>query len=273
MFDPYHIGRLDRNNVEVINIIKNAQTMSNALHWQPFKAIVFIQGHKHAMICKPNRKEKRDQIVADRLKYLFKINPMHTVGVKLNFIFIKNEVIDCDFIEYFMFASSLEDIHNEIEPLTLDAYFNEHIGLSPMYLWPSYAFELELMKIIAFRYIIGNSTTHEKHILIKNDMPLSISETHISSATPQKTLHPILKTININVFKDVQSEFQILFDRDYMRGIILQTRQPEQDLKHLRPKGSITVKATRIAEIMEERYDIITTCKPKDMLNLIFKIR
>ena len=50
-----------------------------------------------------------------------------------------------------------------------------------------------------------------------------------------------------------------------MRGILLQTEQPERNIKRYKPKGPTHVPVLRIAILMEERVDVIRTSSFKEL--------
>uniref|UniRef100_A0A6C0CI26 Uncharacterized protein n=1 Tax=viral metagenome TaxID=1070528 RepID=A0A6C0CI26_9ZZZZ len=254
MFDPCFIGKVEAENVQLEAILPSLR------HVQCFRAVVTLQGNRHRLLLKPNISGKRDQIVADRLKYLFGMKPMHVFGLLLNFLYRRGERQDCDWFEYFAISTA-----NQSGYQTLDK-----IRLTP--LAQELAFQVELCKVVMFRYVIGTSQTEDEHILVRESPQLevlSISETVITSLCPSREFLRSLSFISVEAWRKAQVEIMQCFDYDYERGIILQTRQLERDIKRRRPKGQLTMKARDIATMIEDRLSLVTTCDVNEILNMM----
>ena len=252
MFDPNYIGEVACKDIEILHVLPGRPGK-----WQLFEAIVILQGNRHKMLFKPNAGAKRDQLVADRLKYLFKLRPMHTVACRLNFGYQQNEKLELEgLLEYFMFAD-ISPIEGNLGTIEFDSQPDE--------------FKIEVYKIIMFRFILGLMKTSDDHILIREGMPVSISEMVITSSLPSREFVScyINETTSLSLLRQAQVQIASDFDHDYMRGIILQTRKLERSMFGLVPKGHLTLKATRIASIIEERVDLITTCDVARILDTL----
>lgn len=245
MFDPQSAGRIEAKDVEVLHVLPGRPGK-----WQHFEAIVTLQGNRHKMFFKANPGGKRDQLVADRLKHMFGLQPMHTVMCALDFGYQQDERVELDaWLEYFMFAN-LVPIEGHLGDVDFESQSDD--------------FKLEVYKIIMFRFILGLLKTQDDHILIRNGMPISISEMIITSGLPSREFvnKYINESTSIALLQRAQLELADKFDNDNLRGVILQTRKVERTMFGLKPKGPLNLKASRIAVIIEERVDLITTCDP-----------
>lgn len=276
MFDPNFIGNVSAEDVQVEEILPGYH------HFQRFRAVVTLQGHRHRLLLKPNPSGERDQIVADRLKYLFDMKPMHVFGLRLNFLFRGGKRVVCDWIEYLAISLGPRGPRHLINlPSHMkDERLRTLREIRRTDLIKVFDFQVELCKAVIFRYVIGTSETCDEHILIhtveylEGDLPpafevISISESVITSQCPPRDFLDSLRFISSEAWRKAQEEILASFDFDYERGIILQTRQPERDLKHRKPKGPLHVKATRIAEIIEDRLTLITECDVNEILRLM----
>jgi hypothetical protein len=250
MFDPIHIGKIYADYVKVIHPVKSKRTC-----W-PFKALVTIQGHLHALFLKPNLSENRDQIVVDRLKHIADLQPMHTFGLLLNFSYIDGVRKVGDWMEYFAMALNEKEVHdqNSLPFLKLPCSREEKI---------------ELCKIVIFRYMLGLSNTSLEHIIIRKGRLMSISETKISSACPSNAFLESLSFIESECWDIARKLVSQGFDLDKMRGAILQTRSPERDIFKKSSKGPLSIPSKRIAEIVEDRLMQIKECTPKDFPDIM----
>lgn len=278
MFDPNFIGQVGAESVQVEEVLPGLR------HVQCFRAIVTLQEHRYRLLLKPNVGGKRDQIVADRLKYLFGLRPMHVFGLSLNFLYRRGERHDCDWIEYVAISGG----HDMSTKLSYGKYETlDKVRSTPLI--NQLDFQVELCKIVMFRYAIGTSQTYDEHILVRIVGPivgkeesesstdetsernqkelerirfeiLSISETVITTLCPSRTFLESLRFIPPEAWRQAQVEILRHFDYDYERGIIVQSRKPELDLKGRRPQGPLTMKPKDIAACIEDRVSLVTTC-------------
>ena len=252
MFDPCYVGLIPNENVKVTTPFghsKNGKT-------QMFKAIVTIESNMFALLLKPNEAGKRDQIVADRLKHLFNLKPMNCFALQLKFVVVEGVQIDSPAIEYIAMPCPFLQLTYEHQALpTLSSWTGQR----------SKAFDVELLKIAMFRYIIGTTKSLPEHILIVEGMPLSISEMVISSFGLPSDFMNIL---SFDHWEEARDALVANFDNDQMRGIILQTERCERLMFHRSAKGPLSLPAMRITEIIEERVDLISSCT-LDQLKLI----
>ena len=270
MFDPTSVGKIDAKAIEVIRVLP-----SQPGKLQLFEAVVTLQGNKHRVLFKPNRNGKRDQIVADRLKHIFSLTPMHCVSAHLNFCYQHDERVEWhDGIEYLMLAAKvtatkcLRDVNFQCQ---------------------SDEFKKEVFKIIMFRFIIGARNTTEDHIVIRSDqqdeldiddqsdicsgLPMSISEMTLASALPPRDM--VEKYINsktdLELLKAARLELGERFDNDCLRGVIFGRGKIERDLDRLISRPGLTIAARRTAQVIEERFDLVMNCDLKTMLNVLTK--
>ena len=285
MFDPNFIGKVEAENVRVEEVLPSLR------HVQCFRAVVTLQEHQYRLLLKPYVGGKRDQIVADRLKYLFGLKPMHVFGLSLNFLYRQGERYDCDWIEYFAISmgnklpTKLSHKDGDKLPTKLPHKDGDKLSYS---VWQTLAeirstslvekldFQIELCKIVMFRYVIGTSQTCDEHILVRLIESedhcfeiLSISETVITSLCPARTFLDSLRFISPEAWQKAQVEILKHFDYDYERGIILQTRKLELELKGRRAQGTLTMKPKDIAACIEDRISLVTTCDVNRILDLM----
>jgi len=245
MFDPESVGKIPRNDIEVIR-----RYPSVAPKFQAFQAIVTLQSNRHHVIFKPNPDGCKDQIVADRLKYLFGLQPMYSACASLNFAFQHDDLIDLGGqMNYLMFA-----FRGEFEPLV-------DFDSQPD------AIKVEVYKIIMFRFMIGFS---RGHIGMIRGMPVSISES-LSTAILLKRfvstyIHP---GSDLRLKRRAQIEFREHFDNDYMRGIIVTCGKPVKELKGLRPKGPLSQDKYDIAMQIETRWEHISNCDVTELVSIM----
>lgn len=286
MFDPNFIGNVEAESVQVENVLPGLR------HVQCFQAVITLQGHRHLLLLKPNVGGKRDQIVADRLKYLFGVKPMHVFGLCLNFLYRRGERHECDWIEYLAISMGhtlSRDNSNKLEREVYGKYQTlDKIRSTPLI--NQLDFQVELCKIVMFKYVIGTSQTYDEHILVRTMGDecrskketrssteevsqrirfeiLSISETVITTLCPSRTFLESLRFISPEAWQQAQAEILRHFDYDYERGIILQTRQPELDFKGRKARGPLTMKARDIASCIEDRVSLVTTCDVDKILD------
>lgn len=252
MFDPLHIGKLSANYVKVVHIVRKSAG------YDSFKAVVTLQGHTHALLLKPNLEKFRDQIVIDRMKHLFGIQPMHVFGLQLNFVYEQGEKFEGRWQEYFAMALSKEEVLSAEPPPTLKT-------LEPNLLKES-NFRMELCKIVLFRYLVGSYKTCSEHILIRNGMPVSVSENKISSAFLSLNFISSLPKLEEKDWLEARKSILSRVDLDSLRGIILQTRKPERSIDKKAPKGPLSLPVRRITEIIEERLTILEDYSLQDLL-------
>jgi hypothetical protein len=247
MFDPNTIGYVDASDIKVLHVLKPRD--GNTSKPQIFKGVLTLQNVPLGLYFKVNVNEKRDQIVADRLKHLFGLQPLNCFALTLDFMYCDDELVSTPDakIEYFAFQCPFEELKVDRQLPTFDEY------RGPM----NERFQIELAKILLFRYTIGTTKTNLSHILIRNELPISISECMISSSQLPNQFASEFEFITSEAWDQARLEFRLNFSNNKMRGILLQTRQVESDIKYMKPKGLLGVPCSRIAEIIEERLDVI----------------
>lgn len=243
MFDPLHIGRLHSNYIKVTHVVATKKKYS------PFKALVTLQGHTHALLLKPNLEWYRDQIVADRIKHMAGLRPMHTFGLELNFAYCDGKRVETEWMDYFAFALSKNEVESPDSLPTLQTVDRS--------LFESFRFRVELCKIILFRYMLGFSNTCEEHILIRDGMPISISETKIGSSLLSREFLDQFSFIEAKAWEEGKKELLEHFNLDNLRGCLLQTRMAERNIFHRTSKGPLSIQVKKMAELIEERFSIL----------------
>lgn len=267
MFDPTYGGSLGRDDILWWEQINQRAEKS------PVRAIVKINSHYHAVILKENIGGKMDQVVADRLKYMCNLQPMHAAMVSLSVQFRSNHIFDCAKLPHLMFAAQfkIEKVHVPRfvfkQPTTLQKMIKAGWQLSNA----SEDFRLELCKIVLFRFLVGAYHSSTEHIIVLNDnTPISISEIYIGSC---RQAHEFIdactgdwttKTTRLLIEK-ARKEITQNFFLDSMRGILLQREGPEREVKRHRPKRPITLNIVRMAELIEERLDILKSVDYEDL--------
>lgn len=239
MFDPYYIGRVNPDNVTVTYVLITHSKLYNL-----FKAVVVIQGHNHSLLLKPQAEGYRDQVVADRLKYVCNLQPMHSFALSLNFVYVGGIRKDSEWTEYVALALNKKEVET---PELLPSLKIEDLQNSK-------EFQIEFCKIVMFRYLIGLRNTLLENILIRNEKLLSISETMISSGYPSKEFLESLDFIPKEIWEEARNSLLFSFDLDNVKGIVLQTRQAERDIGHRRPKGPLSTSVRNMVETIEDRY-------------------
>lgn len=252
MFDPYSIGHVDTNAVEVVKVFNGRPGQLRS-----FRAVVTLQGAQHKVIFKPNVNGTWDQLIVDRLKHLFCLEPMHTASCTLNFCYPRDEQYVSDVpIQYFMFADKIpsRETLEDVEYSTVSREFRK-----------------EIYKIALFRYVVGVTKTTADHILIRAGVPMSISEITITgTAIPRPFIQKYIETdFDEVLMKEAMECIKLKFDHDSMRGIILGTRKPEREMKSKKPKYHLSSKARDIAIMIETRLDVVTTCDPEELRTIL----
>ena len=252
MFDPYSIGHIGTDAVEVVKVFNGRPGRMRS-----FRAVVRLQEHQHKVIFKPNLNMIWDQLIVDRLKYLFNLEPMHIVSCTLSFCYPKEERYESDVpINYFMLADKnpVRETLEDIEYSTVSRDFRR-----------------EIYKIALFRYIVGVTKTSVEHILIRAGIPMSISETTITGTALSRPF--IQKYIETDFEEVLMREavecIKLKFSHDSMRGIILGTRKPEREMKSKKPKYTLSTKSRDIAILIETRLELVTSCEPEELLTIL----
>ena len=260
MFDPQHIGSLIEKDVLAIGPAKATRCKGHL-----FAVIMLEEKHHAVRLAELN---KQDQVVADRLKYLCNIKPMHTVSVTLPFAM---EYDQKRYVEttYAMFATPytiVDSNHTEmklqfVQEETLHAY-EQRI---PRSMW-SEKFRLELTKIILFRYIVGTEKNRVEDIIVRNSLPLSTNETFLGNHVVGEELFAYL---DASCLQKARDEVTRDFHYDAMHGIVLQTGQNETDVYRKKPKRPLRLKVKRLIQLIEERVDIVSSATEKQLLDSI----
>lgn len=254
MFEPYDIGSLDRSSIlwweQIIAGIARS----------PLRAIVRLGETHHAVILKENARGKMDQVMADRLKQMCGLKQMHAVAVSIpmkvrNGIEQKTEILP-----YFMFAAA---VSFDVETRSLK--FETHRTLKEVSLEEtSDRFKIEVIKIVLFRFLIGTSNSSLDHIIVMaaDGMPKSISETYIGDCKQESKFVDACvgrwaSEQTRSLVEQARKELCSSFDLDMMRGVLLGLEGPKRDLRRQRTKKDTTVPVRRIAELVEERLDIV----------------
>ena len=169
MFDPLSISTISRNDVISWKCVSKQYRC-------PLRAVILLQKRKHAVILKENMSGKKDQIIADRLKIMCNLTPMYTTTIKIPLLVRSGKEMSTVPIEYFMFAApftiknSKIIFEHEITYQDCDSALKLELSV-----------KLEMCKILFFRYIIGTNNSSFDHIIMRNDLPMSISEMFIGN--------------------------------------------------------------------------------------------
>tara|TARA_R110001632_G_scaffold50169_5_gene125300 strand:- start:6512 stop:7255 length:744 start_codon:yes stop_codon:yes gene_type:complete len=222
MFDPIMVK--DEDLIDVTEI----QNYSNKV----FRAHITLPKSKHDVLMKINFDGKNDQVVADRMKYLFDITPMHTFFVNYHDI------------NHFCFAFYKGSRLWNQKPIELE----------------NNIFQIEMCKILIFRFVIGSIKTNADHIMIVDELPMSISEIYIGNHFPDINFLKMFTNVDIEYFIKARELINKNFSHDAMRGIILQNGKRERNINYMRCKYPLSVSALRLTELMEEKLDLITSC-------------
>jgi hypothetical protein len=258
MFDPYHIGSVNTEDVEVVEVLSGFDG-----RFQSFRGVLKLQGHRHHLWFHPNWGGKRDPIVIDRLKYLFDVEPNHTFGVVLPFVFKGGELVSDHGCEY-LAVSVRPGEWNSLRALRSNGGVDIPVAQEE-------EFQVELCKIVLFRFVSGLATTSDEDILVRTDGAqvtlLSLHEVALNSYSLGRNFAKSLRFLPASAWERAREEFIRRYDLDHLRGILLQTRKPERELKRRRPKGPLHLPVQRLAEIIEERVERITNCPLEEILN------
>jgi hypothetical protein len=237
MFDPYFIGEVDRKDVRVVNSFGGKQ-------FQMLRVFLKLGDYYHTLILKPNIDKDRDQIVIDRLKHVFNLEPMHTFGLKLDFVYSNGVQYNSDWVEYFAFASTLNG--EELLPVEcLNDLSNEH--------------KIQATMILLFRYIVGAIGNTFEHILFKGKTLMSISEGRFTTMEMCRDFASQFNDINTDTWVKARQRLLKGVLLDNIRGILLQIENPTNNINSKSPKGPLSIPARNIMVSIETRLDIIKT--------------
>lgn len=235
MFDPYFIGKVERNNVRVLDVLGNKR-------FQMLKVALKLGDNYHVVILKPNHDRTRDQIVIDRLKHVFNLHPMHAFGLSLDFVYCGGVLNDYDNMEYFAFASKLneDEFDHVCDIRDLDENQKE-----------------QAIMILMFRFIVSAVGNHNEHILIKGTKLVSISEGWFSRQNMDCEFASQFAFIKRNTWLAARDKLLKGVLLDNIRGIVLQTENPTNTIHTKAPKGSLSIPVSRIMFSIEDRLDMI----------------
>lgn len=231
MFDPMKLElTLDDEEVKVLEFVENNEKVR--------KMQLSLEGEILGLIMKNNYLNEYDQILSDRIKYLFGLKPLHTFGFDYEG---GNYICFCD--------QNLE--HWNKNPIELE----------------SEKFQVEMCKILLFRFVIGARKTNEDHIMIRKDgLPTSISEMQIASYYPDENFLRRFVNVDIDQFILARNEISKHFNYDNLRGIVCQKGQWKRDFKGVRLKHKTNKTSAEILSVIEDRYDIIMSCDVEEIL-------
>jgi hypothetical protein len=243
MFDPYFIGEVERKDVRVVQPLEDGR-------FQLLKAVVKLGEGYHALILKPNIARERDQIVLDRLKHVFNLTPMHTFGLKLDFVYSNGTQYDSDWTEYFAFASSLhEGVLEAVEDI--DDLSEEH--------------KIQAVMILLFRYLVGAIRNRNEHILIRNQKLVSISEGRFTTMEMCSDFASQFVNIPVQIWIEARSRFLKGVLLDNIRGVVLQVDHPTNNIDGKASKGPLSIPVRRIMVSIENRLDLVKTSDVKEL--------
>jgi hypothetical protein len=235
MFDPYFIGKVERDNVKVLDAFGTKR-------FQLLKAVLKLGDNYHVVLLKPNHDRTRDQIVIDRLKHVFNLHPMHTFGLSLDFVYCVGALNDYDNMEYFAFATKLkEDEFDHVYDIRdLDQEQQE-----------------QAVMILMFRFIVSAVGNHNEHILIKGTKLVSISEGWFSRQDMDSEFASQFGMIKRTTWIAARERLMKGVLLDNIRGIVLQTENPTNTIHAKAPKGPLSIPVSRIMYSIEDRLDMI----------------
>lgn len=256
MFEPAYING---DHVEVIwcdVYSQNPETRSVIL-----KAILKLEDRggasHHVVLLKPNRTKTVDQVVADRFKVMCNLIPTHAVCVKLRLR--QHDALN----EFIMMSSNLE--FDEFETLAEIDELRDQTEI------------VEMLKIMMFRFLLGTYNTSPEHVLRTPRGLMSIAETYIGNCEQGTSLcDKFSQFVRDHDHAEIcgfatSARDSLLenFDFDNMRGILLQTQQPEREIRGMKPKFKLAMPVKRTAELIEERLDILRTSSIDEILQNI----
>jgi hypothetical protein len=284
MFDPFHISCFEKSDIKYWEPVNATRPRTR----DPIFAILTIQGNEHAVMLRENVSNTADQIVADRLKFMCEIEPMYTVALKLKCIYMYSPsegsiLLDSPPTDYYMTRAltrivDLDDeelLADEDDQIPYEGYqLNDEQKLTflrttawidhPLDLRTTPEFAFELLKILIFHWLIGVNTD-QHHIAIHNGLPFSINELALENGKPSRLFFERIQYeldadepgYTISMLPEVIQEVGGHFDFDTMRGILIQSREPQTDLKHRIPVMKLSENCRTIAENVEERLDFM----------------
>ena len=243
MFDPYFVGEVDTKDVRVIETLGTRQ-------FQMLKVVLKLEDQYYVLLLKPNIGRERDQIVLDRLKHVFNLRPMHTFGLRLNFVYVNGIRFDANSSEYFAFASAIErkqsDCIEDVNNLNLEQ-------------------KIEALMILMFRYIVGATGNQNEHILIQDGHLLSISEGRFTTMEMCPDFASQFNQIPASVWVKARKRLLKGVLLDNIRGIVLQIDHPTNNIDKKSPKGPLSMAVRRIMFSIENRLDLVKNLELKEL--------
>ncbi len=281
MFAPCNLTHLSVNDITYIFPERPSK--------KSYYIILILQKRQHAFVLEENKLGVADRLVADRLKYIFGLAPIHTVMARLSMTLRMKDKLPRAIItepkDYILSATPMwRDENNNI------SFVQEPDLIEAMKLIPSLMkddkFKLGVIKIFLFRFLVGASNSNFSSIRVrtvfrkdKNGnkigkyIPVSHREEKLGKKDiPNTRLSQKEKYIVFNdkeLIDIARKELIDNFDHDNMRGIVLQTRKPEPDVKNRRPRKALSIPANKLCNLIEERIDILGTI---EISELVFNI-
>lgn len=271
MFDPGHLGQLPVSLIEKVFLSRP----SNKSHYIMMK----LQKKQHIFVIEENKSGSADKMVADRLKYIFDLAPVHTImaqfGMSISFREDNYNIVMTNPKEYILYAAPMRRDENEQILFVKEPCLNDI--LKRVDLMNDKNFKKEVIKIFLFRFLIGASNSTMKTIRVRTNFSYDNlngekHETYIPVAfNEEKVGRQNIPNAKLNkrewemVFGDkyqvdkVRKNMVETFDHDNMRGILLQTRKPEEDIKNRRPKKALSIPAYKLATMIEKRIEIMSS--------------
>lgn len=293
MFDPAFINNIKptdiiyiQNFVPFDGIALGAIVGNTKNKVRYYKTIVKLQDNFHALIMEPNIYDNSNRLVIDRLKYIFDLRPMHVflsrIPMNIRHVSDDVEIVECDKLDYIFTCPDIELVYlnNNSKVESIDnknklIKFNQFkLLVNSLELLEDDIFKKEVIKIILFKFIIGNNECHPHSIIVKYDkyneqfIPLSCIENHICKQNKVDWIgiYGDILFNNDDLITEAKSEVLQNIDYDCIRGIILQSGNPETALAHHRSRKALSVLPTVFFEFVDTRIEILSTLSNGELL-------